>query len=360
MDRRQNQHWVWCLVGVIGLFGAPTAMAQLADIPIEVREKNAPLGADETALVQKFVQENSKNLLSTDPVLLRKDRNAILKKLEGTVSVPFRLEYSKALVGPLQGMFASKTDLTVINGLVIAGEVATDTTLAMVQSRNKDGFAPIRFAAASALGRVFLAAQLNQPAVNQLSGAVKGLEPLIAAEKDPHVQEALIRTALVAAQLPQERSNAISAMSKGVSGLLRPISGVPMDAAHVAALQRASVGLRDIAVGAGQVTPAAAKDAAEASGRILVTIAKMVEKTAKPGELANREVLVQLSQSTQTTIELVGQLLNGKGVELGVGKLGDTLGKKTRNDDASYVVDVGNVVTALSKVPFEVPAERLK
>lgn len=370
---RPNRLAVWWLVGALAGMGAfgHAAHAQMADIPDATRQNLGTLSDAERQAVKGYVTEYAKNLLSDDPLLVRRDREALLRKLEGgNISVSFRLAYAQELDAILTQMLASTNERTVINGLVLAGELATDKTLAMVQSKTT-GAPAIRFEAACSLGRIFRAVQNNQPAINQISVPISGLEALIIAEKDAHVRDALVKAGLAATEIPAEKTNAISAIARGIASVVRTMNGRVPDDAELTALLRAGVGLRDVAARSVQqgasIAGTAPKDMTELGGVLLSAVSKAVSAAAQPNALAARPAMVQLAASAQTTIELAGQLLTGSQYSLGVDILGTGgqagLKDATRAGDAKFIEDVRGITGSggkLTRPPFELPAERFR
>ncbi|HYE62413.1 MAG TPA: hypothetical protein VD997_10485 [Phycisphaerales bacterium] len=365
MDRRLNRLHVWILTAAIALVGlSRQSLAQIVDIPDSIRQNTGSLSEQDKATVKAFVDANSKNLLEADPAKaedLRRDRNQILSKLQGqNISVSFRLAYSAALQDVVGKMLASGNEKIVINGLVIAGELATDQSLLMVQGKLNDKAPAVRYEAACSLKRVFRAVQVNQPALNNLAQAVRLIEPQAAQEANPYVLQALLRAGIEAASIPAERPAAISAISKGLAAWARnnknPLAGAELDACLVGA-----VGLRDVMTQAQQqgiAIPAnAATDAAECSGVLLGAVANVVEKAEKPEAVADRPKLVQLASSAANTIDLTSQLMGSQPVVRMNPQ--ETLGKATKAGDAEFVLNVKGVLgEKLARAPWNIDPAR--
>jgi hypothetical protein len=367
LDRRLNRRHAGILAAALAgltFFGGHALAQGIVDIPAATVAKAVPLSPEEQAAVKAYVDAYSKNLLGDDPILLRRDRMAILSKLDAPqVGVPFRLAYDAELQPHIQAMLNDPREKTVINGLVIAGSLATDRSVNLVTSKLK-GPVAVRFEAASALGRVFKAAA-NQPlGANNLPATVRGLEQAIAAEQDPIVRDALIRAAIHAADMTEHRPAALSAISRGVSAVVRGGQGkVPTDA-ELNCLIRASVGVRDIATRAKdqnvRLPAQPAKDAAELAGAILVYVNKVLLAAAQPNITLDRERLANLAASAQTTIELAGPLLDNNNMNLGV-NLAANVRRGDRNGDAQFGVDVNQkIIPTLGRPPFELPADRFR
>jgi hypothetical protein len=368
LDRRLNRlHAGFLASALAGLaFFSGHALAQgIIDIPQAVVSKATPLSSDEESIIRQYVEENSKNLLSTDPVLLRRDRNAILAKLDAAqVGVPFRLAYDSVLQPHLQAMLNSPEQKTVINGLVIAGSLATDRSLNLVTSKLQQGPVAVRYEAASSLGRVFKAAANHPLSTNQLPQTVRNLERYIADEKDPHVRDALVRAALAAAEMDDHRAAALSSLSRGLTAAFRSADVKNPSEADLNTFLRGCVGVRDIAARAHQqqmrLPAQPAKDAAEMAGAALIFVNKVLVNAPQPNAVPDRQRLADITASAQRAIELAGPLLDNNSVNLGV-RLAEAVRLGSRNGDAQFGVDVNQkIVPTLAKPPFELSPDRFR
>lgn len=367
MDRRLNRRHAGLLAAALAgltFFGGNALAQGIVDIPAATVSKAVPLSPEEEAAIKAYVDAHTKNLLGEDPLLLRRDRTAILSKLEAAqVGVPFRLAYDAALQPHVQAMLNDPREKTAVNGLVIAGSLATDRSVNLITSKLNAPVA-VRFEAASALGRVFKAAA-NQPlGANNLPATVRNLEQLISNEKDPLVRDALIRAGIDAAEINELRPAALTAIARGVSAVVRAAQGKIPNDAELSCLIRASVGVRDIASRARQQNvrlPAQpAKDAAEMAGAILVFVNRVLLGAAQPNVVLDRQRLADLAASAQTTIELAGPLLDNKNVDLGVDLAGNVR-QGNKDGDAKFGVDVNQkILPALSRQPFDLPPDRFR
>jgi hypothetical protein len=365
LDGRLKRLQVWCLTTVLACM-AQQSFAQIVDIPDAVRQKTGELTPDEKAGIKAFVVEHSKNLESADPLLVKKDRDAILAKLEGgNIGVPFRLEYDSQLHESLTKMLRNENQKTVLNGLVIAGSLATDRSMQLVQGKLGDPAVAIRFEAACSLARTFRAASVPPVAINQqLAPAVRGIGQQLDKEQDPFVRDALIRAAIAATDVPGQQPAAISAIATGTIGSIRAKQGKPLTEPELLTLLRAGTGMRDICTRAVQqgaaVPPNAAKDAAELGGHLLKAVAAQLQGAASPAAVQNREKLAQLAAAAQQTIEFSGQLLTGAPTQI-TGTLAKDIRENTKAGDARFLESVNQIINeVLRKAPFELPPDKFK
>jgi hypothetical protein len=372
LSDRRNRVWLWVLAAVAALAGiaGPRALAQA--IPDAIRTKTSELGPEEVQVVTKYVEDHSKNLTSTDPQLLKRDRDDLLEPLsKKDTSVPFRIAYDRALEPKLADMVANADKMVVINGLNIAGDLATDRAITVIESKADDKDPSVRYQVGYALQRAFEAAQnaARAATVQALDAAVKRLEQRIALEKDANVADRWIRAGLAGAGVPELTGDAVGAVARGAiqaaKGLNNP--GSVMDAM---ALLRAAVGVRDVLAQRGSgLNGQAAKDAAEMAGALVARAARMVQKKQLPaGASTERSTYSQVVSAAQTVVQLAGQALgnaniqilgvNGQPVQLNESlNLGNAGGDAKFAEDAQLLVGPGGV---LSKPPFDLPPEKFK
>jgi hypothetical protein len=376
LSERRNRQWLWVfLAGMLALFVGGQALAQ--DIPDAIRTKVTPLDEAETKVVQDYVEAHSKNLQSTDPQLVKKDRDALLQPLEkADTSVPFRITYDKFLIPKITPMMTSSTEMIVINGLILAGDLATDKAVDLVMSKAGDKAPAVRYQVGYAIVRVCRAVHDSQPAVNpnKLPDVLTDLEGRIAQEKDPQVLDAFIRAGLAAAKIDNVQNQAISAVAKGVAKAAKNLNN-PAGQKEAEALLRAADQLQLIlAQAAGRGVPVnatTAKEAAEMGGVLIARVVRMVEKKQLPQQAGDplRDACAQLVSAAQKLIQFSGQALqpggdfqikdkDGKAIYLNESlKLGTVKGDATFVQDAQLLIGPGGM---LSKPPFELPPEEFK
>jgi hypothetical protein len=352
------------------------AFAQNQPIPAAVVTKVDQLSDAEKKQVADYVASNSANLLSSDKLLVKKDREALVQPLTTQgISVSFRIAYDREVMPKIAPMLNAGAQMVVINGLIIAGELATDNSIALVQQKIGDKEPAIRFDAGYALNRAFQAVVRNQPAAQErtLSAAVRGLEAAIAGEKDPRVLDAFVRAGLAAAEKDSLRDDAVSAVSKGMIQAAKQI-GNPGEVTEVEVMLRASAGIGQIAGQAVQrraLNQDAAKNAAELGGVLISRIDRVVDKKQLPlTSNSLREAYSQLAAAAQTLVQFSGQNLQPGGSFQITDKegrpilLNSTLKLGTVQGDASFREDLKKIIGPedglLEKAPFEIPAEKFR
>jgi len=378
LSDRRNRVWLWVLAAVTALAGVGGARALAQGIPDAIRTKVEQLNEAEAKTVAQYVDDHSKNLLSDDPQLLKKDRDALLEPLsKSDTGVGFRIAYDRVLIPKITPMMTAPKDLVVINGLNIAGDLATDRAVDLVVGQATAKLPSVRYQAAYALERVFRAVLEGQPAASaqKLSTAVGGLEQRIAQEKDAQVLDRLIRAGLSAAKIMkpevQLQDVAISAVSKGAAGSAKNmINGGGQQ--EMSAFLRAADGEQLMIAQAGGragMKQDTAKAAALLGGVLIGRVVKMVETKQLPPNTDSkvdplRQTCSQMVSAAQKLIQFSGQIMqpggtfvlaDDKGAPL---DLGGDVRKGTKDDDARFSTVGWDAVKAmLAKPPFAIPAE---
>jgi hypothetical protein len=358
------------LAGMLALFVGAPALAQ--DIPDSIRTNVNGLTEEEAKVVAQYVADHSKNL-SDDPQLLKKDRDALLQPLEkANTSAPFRLTYEKSLIPLITQMVGSPKEMVVINGLILAGDLATDRAIEVILGKIGDKAPAVRFQVGYALGRVFQTVVKAPKAARDvvLKGAVKDLEGRIAQEKNAAVLDSFIRAGLDATKIDFLQNDAISAVARGVIKAAKNLNN-PAGTREAEALLRAADQLQLVlaqAAGRGvPVDPNTAKDAAELGGVLIARVVRMVEKKELPlaeGKPIDplRDTSAQLVSASQKLIQFSGQSLQPGGT-FTMPPLVESLKQGTVKGDATFVQDAQLLIGPggmLTKAPFDLPAEKFK
>ncbi len=272
---------------LVGVLGSP-ALAQ--GIPDAIRTKTEQLSADEANQVKQYVTDNSKNLMSGDPQLMKKDRDALLEPLQkGDTGVSFRIACERELLPKIQQMVASKEDLIAVNGLILAGDLATTGAVGVIETKIGDKAAAVRFQAGFALARTFQAFRTGQPAVDEatLKNALTDLQGRISQERNTRVLDSFIRAGLAAAESEKLRAKAVTVVARGVIDAAKNLNDPATAKEDADALLRAAVEVRNIMGDLVQKNtafdPESATNAAEMAGVLISRINQMVEQKQLPG-----------------------------------------------------------------------------
>ncbi len=346
----------------------PTALGQT--LPSAVIQ-SLQLSSEDASQVAAFVEQNSTKLGSKDPEAIRKDRSALLGPLsDPQISTSFRQQYSRVLLPKLEPLAADSDELTVINALVIAGDLGTDAAADLVISKLGASNAAIRYQAAYAVQRLFGTMTGSGPTLktNKAEAMIEAIPQAMARESDALVVDALVRAALAAARVEPIRSQAISGLTSGMSGVLRSHKGAAPDQLVAAAI-RAGSGLTEVLANpAFKIRTESLKASASMGGDMMAYVSRAIasktiptdvtESAARPGEVSARELHAQVALSGETLVLLSGKVLNPT-FDAPNRRTGEKLRRGTTSGDAEFLVEMGTVLGGggvLAGDPFRFPA----
>ncbi len=342
------------------------ALAQSTGIGPEVR-RVAQLSAEHATLLQQFVRENSGNLSSDNPDLIRRNRAALLEPLADEQASPaFRLKYSEILMPLISPLATNKAEIVVINALVIAGDLATAQSTDLLKTATSADKPAVRYQAAYGLRRTF-EALATMPTLtmrpDQAEDAINTLSTRMGTERDALVLDGLIHAGVAAYNVTSLRNAALISIGNSVSGLAKAHEGIST-AALAPVLLRAGLGVRDTLsqTGPTQLSPDAVKASTELGGHIIAFCVKTVEAREIPmvqrgqNEYATRETFAQLA-TTAENIVLFAMTIRGAG-SVQAKSIGEKLKAGTTATDAAFAEDARSIVGSaglLSKPPFSFP-----
>jgi len=347
-------------------------VAHAQSLPDSVVQSLVLSDAD-AAQVTRFVDQNSTKLGSKDPEAIRKDRSALLAPLsDSQVSTSFRQQYSRVLLPKLEPLAADADEITVINALVIAGDLGTDAAADLVLTKIGAPSAAIRYQASYAIHRLFGTltgtGRALKPAKAQ--ALVAAIEPALSKEADPLVVGGLVRAGLAAALVEELRSDAVSAVANGTSKVLQAQRTAAPDQLATAFLHAGSGMTEVLANPAAPIKADATRAAAGLGGDMIAYVSRAVTGKALPlkaanakpraGDVTPRELHAQVALSGETLVLLSGKTLNA-GFDAPNRKSGEKLRGGTTSGDAEFLVEVGTVIGSsgiLVGEPFSLPAAR--
>jgi hypothetical protein len=343
----------------------------------------ANIGETEKKTIEDFVALHIKDLASGEAEKVRKGKNALVNPLlERVVSVPFRLEYSRVLLAAdLANLCKDKNDTVAINALRLAGEVAENGTVALVEEGFKDTRSAIRYAAVFAAGRSFEQVMPAGRAVAVTSGRLEQLVRSTAAVMNKDKEEALVvdgasRALLAAARVDFAKYEGVgkSAMVEVAKGLsTRLAKAGPDDTTIVEAGQRAATQFTETLGGAkgAQIDKDARKEAATLGGELAAWVVRQLN-TAKIPQIAKGDEAEEATKKRKerepfkTTLaaaeNVVLSALKASGANPPMARLVPAFDQGDRGGDANVVVQTKDwlIRDVLAKAPFEVAADRFK
>lgn len=362
-------HTVWSVsvAAVLAVSGTP-ASAQGIDAGVV---EALTLSPDQSQAIAAFVAQNSRALTSEDPAALRRDRTALLEPLANAqASAAFRLEYGRALLPRVREMLSNPRELVVINGIVLAGDLATGESAQLLTGLLGDQRPAVRYQASFGLTRTFEAVRLGAPTLraDQVQELARAAGGRLREEQDALVVDALVRCLLAAGELDSPTAAvALQALADGLGRNLRPMNRG--DASLGQSLIRSATGARDLLTRARQPSMPAegSMAAAELAGHLLAHAARVVQNTqglstppASTGEPSVRELYAQLSSAAETLVAVAGRQLDATLV-LETRNVGQRLRAGTTPEDANFVLDARSIAGpdgVLTKAPFRMPRDR--
>ena len=225
--RSARRRSVWSssrlLAGLVGAWLAcvATPVGAQCNVPADVWRKPQPNG-DENAQMRACVESHLPALKGEDIGVLAASRRELTDILaDDNLSVQARLVFNESLQAELAKQGAGADQARAINAVRLAGEIATDRTIAIVYAALDSKDATVRYAACSALGRALRTYGLPGLALGPQQGdeAITRLSNLLKKETDPKVLDAIVRSLATVAALQGPPSAADELSLKAIRAL---------------------------------------------------------------------------------------------------------------------------------------------
>lgn len=363
MQRTLNRAGILTTVAIAAMLGGH-AMAQPCQIDAAITTSMTLTDAQRQTIAA-CAQEHAANLTSDDAEKRKAARNALLSPLEGAgVTVAFRTEMWRALEKSLRDIAANPDDRIAVGALIIAGDLATETSTGMLTRTLTSPRPALRFQAAYGLRRTFEAAAIALPAVQSATAtsALDALRDAAVKEQDGQVLKAYVAAILAGGNLPSgsfptAESDAVTALCIGVSGNIKARAAKLPDQSALEAYHKSVRGVRDIfAQPNARMTAVSANAAAELSGRtIALAVRTLKSNEFQPASEASRGELVNAVAASETLIQLAANTLS-PGTKVAAPGLGASLREGTPNSNSTFILDADRQLIgadgALTKAPF--------
>lgn len=361
----------------------PNVMAQPVGPLSQAIIGAASIGEAEKTAIEAHVALHLKDLASGEPEKVRKAKTALVNPLlERVVSVPFRLEYSRVLLAAdLEALCKDKNDTIAINALRLAGEVAENGTVALVEEGLKDTRSPIRYAAVFAAGRTFEQVMPAGRAVAVTAGRLEQLVKSVTAVMNNGKEEMLVVDGASRALLAGARVDIAKYESVGRSAMLEAAKGLstrvakagPDDTTVVDAAQRAATQFTDMLGGARgtQIDKDARKEAAILGGELAAWVVRQLN-TPKIPQIARGDAPEDATKKRKDREPYKATLaaaensvlsaVKASGANPPAARLVPAFDQGDRGGDANVVVQTKDwlISDVLAKAPFEISADRFK
>ncbi len=292
------------------------------------------------------------------------------------VSTTFRLELWKNVSKTATEMIKADDDVQKVNGLRIAGEIATDASVANIHPTLKDKNATIRFASSFAIMRAFEQTH-GKPAAISKDTAIELILAVATAmktESDPNCFDSMVR-ALAAAGSDRQtidvsvQRKALEVLSLTASELLQKSGDKAIDDTRLEAFVRALTCVRDSFTKPQTTIPSWTNDGAAFAGDALAAVYRQLRK-ANPelapiraddpedvveAKKAARRGIGQLVFIAESTITLARQIRNNPNQTTSIA---DQLKRAEVKTDASALEDMNSLLSDKLPKEFALPADR--
>lgn len=373
------------LVAMTTLVGMPSiSSAQLQTIPADVVAAQGGLTGEQKAQVEKFVNDHVKGL-SGDAKVMREARVTLLSPLTASqVGLPFRSEYSEAILKSLPDL-AKGGGPKGVNAILILGEVATTKSLDVIEGLLEAGEPSVRFAAASAINSSFEQVRAKTPslAAERVRTSLGKIATRLGTEQDAVVFDSLVRSTLSASKITQSgyeqlRSIALDGLSKALADRLAAGTVGAKDATMLQATLRAALALRDelaieernrgVAGNGSKLSAAVLKNIVAFAGESLALSARLIkdaeinpsadaDDAARERATKGRAIIGQLAGTAQSVVYLAAPLMESGPITPSSVNLGSVAREARNESDARFLTTVTELVGpggVLSKPPFTV------
>lgn len=355
---------------------ASGARAQLDTIPAELTQMKTPLSGDQADVVRKYADRYLKQLEEAEGKAENASGDQAKQMLceplnRMNVTTSFRFEYSKALISRVQKLSQSAEATTAIAALVIAGDLATDQALGVIEPQLSAKDEGTRLQAAAAMRRTFEAVKFTDPAVgpDRLTSALAAVGGALAKETNPHIVYTLTEAGIAGIRIDRAghedvRSKAAVMLSDTLGQRIRELAGAVPEQQMLYAFVKAATEVRSALGATGQLDATAAKAAAGFAGDLLLNISKVIEKgglKAEPSDQnTERAVAVQLAQLSEQIVALAQTKLQAGSAQPAPLGLANQLRTGSVQADATFGLEVRKVVGTLTQQPFGLSSDRFR
>lgn len=371
------------VAGLLALAGTPAVYAQDA-LPATLISAPGAIDTAGRAQIKDFIAKHKDGLTSAEIPVFQRARAAILDPLnKDSVSVSFRSAYTDELLPVLQPLTGDSRDLVAVNSLRIAGELATTKATGLLEAATKSPKVVVRYEAVAGIGRTFDAISRTAPAidVNTARGLVKTLGPMLRAETDPQVFDAIVRALMSAGAIDKPewgsiREDAMLQLAPAVSERFQKLGNKAAEEGLMKALIRAAAAGRDALVNQGvgggkALGPDAAKAIGAMGGDAIAYVYRLIQAQAFPTIQGNDPQPVQEQKAAARTypadlvsvgfaaITLANDTLLGQ--PLPNSTFGQQIQTARNEDDAKFLVAARDLLGpngAMTKPPFGLAANR--
>lgn len=351
------------LAAALSLSLAPSAIAQSAQLPCAVASLQT-MGTNEKNLIAQYTAEGMDLLNSDDPADVQRGRDRLLTPLRcPEVSAAFRVEYGRALDANLKAAINSDDAFRATNALLVAGMIASNSSLQAIDNAMQSRSESTRAAAAVALqhtlreqvtGRARLTTTVAESAITNAGRR-------LAVETSPTVVESMI----VALRAGADRDSplvtqSLKALGDGAAGAFAKARSQaepdPMAWARAADRTTETLWRATYDSQVREVNQDQSVAAAKACAYILAYIRDRAADDQRPISDEERELLAKSIDSAEAALILIhSRLASGSPVSKSLGDAFKRSPDAFAREADKWIADSGR----LTKAPYRFDAEDL-
>ncbi len=286
-------------------------------------------------------------------------------------TAPYRLELGRQFIPRLEALAASTDDRRAVNALRLAGEIATDRAVALLQKYLAAETPSIRYAAVFGLRRMFEAVALQAPAIDPgaVLPAVSALDARLKAETDPYVLDAVVRALGAALSVHREgferlRPTALASLCAGAGQRIVALHGDPAEPDTANVLLRAGAIVRDTLADEENdrtLPEDAIKASAALGGEMVAHVVRLAEGARFNAQDTGVRNLASQTAAVGEAIIFFALRVASPDLEPATTNIGELLAEGAIAGDARAAVvgrDLVGPGGVLARPPFSFPADR--
>lgn len=268
--------------------------------------------------IGQIVDQALQLLKSDDSLKMRQGREMLSEPLRSkSISVTSRQEYSAKLIPALTEM-AAKTgnieDKRAINAALIAGEVATPESTALLIKMSQDSRIAVRHAACTGMSRSFVAMNTSAPAMvaNHAQTMVVRLGEMVERDADVQVVDVAVRAlgTGMGSKTAEIRNDALTTLSTKAGERLKKLGVEAADDQLVPTMLRAVTSEIDALRGSNSFSNSAMIKAAELARHSVDYVGRNI-KALLPRETQNRKDQEKMLNDAESLINVASSKIPG-------------------------------------------------
>lgn len=306
-----RRNWLPCVAACCLSASALAQPLGSGQLPTQLVSKTGELTQSESRQLRDFVTDHAADLSSDDAADRSTARQALGRPLRNsTVSVQFRLAYSRALTPELESAFRQGDRSTKIGVLLLAGQIATDQAVRLGLDNLDDEDPIVRYQAAFSLGLTLDAVATRSPAITRagVDRLVNALADRIGVETDLWVLDRVVRSMSAGLGISSQgfegiKSSTMASLAGGVAERVAALTGEAApeqrERPTLLVLLRAAE-IAQQALTRRPITDAEAVAGARLGGELLAFVSRRVAASDLGDD--ERQLLIQIARTGENAI----------------------------------------------------------